>query len=43
MTPSLNFENLMKLNKIYIGAEKDRPDWKMLRDFLMKEGPLRKD
>lgn len=30
--------------KICIGAdEKNKPDWKLLKDFLLKEGPIRKD
>ncbi len=26
-----------------VGADKDKPDWRLLKDFMMKEGPLRKD
>lgn len=28
---------------IYIGADKDKPDWRLLKDFLMKEGPIKKE
>lgn len=26
-----------------IGADKDKPDWKLLKDFLLKEGPIKKE
>jgi hypothetical protein len=28
---------------LIIGADKDKPDWKCVKDFLLKEGPLLKD
>jgi serine/threonine-protein phosphatase 2B catalytic subunit len=29
---------------VSVGAdEKSKPDWKLLKDFLLKEGPMRKD
>ena len=26
-----------------IGEDKNKPDWKCIKEFLLKEGPLRKD
>ena len=28
---------------IEIGADKDKPDWKAVKDFLLKEGPMKKE
>ena len=27
----------------YKGGDKDKPDWKCLKDFMLREGPLKKD
>lgn len=27
----------------YVGADKDKPDWRCFKDFMMKEGPLKKE
>ena len=26
-----------------VGGERDKPDWKLLKDFLLKEGPIKKE
>ena len=28
--------------KLSLGADKDKPDWKLLKDFLLREGPFTK-
>jgi plasmid stabilization system protein ParE len=27
----------------FAGEDKAKPDWRMLKDFLLREGPIRKD
>lgn len=34
---------MLRLSLNYVGADKDKPDWRCFKDFMMKEGPLKKE